>query len=79
METALFIGQIIICAVLTILVILQARSTGMANRDSSSLYRTRRGLEKTLHQSTIVLAVVFLLLALVLSLPLFGSAPTLPA
>lgn len=72
MEIALFIAMITVSAVLTVLVVLQARTAGMANRDTSSIYRTKRGLEKTLHQATIALAVVFLLLALVTSLPIFG-------
>jgi preprotein translocase subunit SecG len=73
-ELALYIAIIIICAVLITLVVIQARTAGMANNDSSSIYRTRRGLEKTLHQATVVLAVAFLLLALITSLPIFGSA-----
>ena len=72
MELALFIAMIIVSAVLTVLVVLQARTAGMANRDTSSIYRTKRGLEKTLHQATIALAVVFLVLALITSLPIFG-------
>ena len=71
MELALFIALIIISAVLITLVVLQARTAGMANRDTSSIYRTRRGLEKTLHQATIALSVAFLLLALITSLPIF--------
>jgi preprotein translocase subunit SecG len=71
-EIALFIAMIIVSAVLTALVVVQARTAGMANRDTSSIYRTRRGLEKTLHQATIALAVVFLVLALVTSLPIFA-------
>ncbi len=74
MELALYIAMIIICAVLITLVVLQARTAGMTNNDSSSIYRTRRGMEKTLHQATVVLAAVFLLLALITSLPIFGSA-----
>jgi preprotein translocase subunit SecG len=74
-ETALYIATLIVCTVLIILVVLQARTAGMANRDTSSIYRTRRGVEKTLHQATIVLAAVFLLLALITSLPIFSSAP----
>lgn len=74
MELALYIAMIIICAVLITLVVLQARTAGLSNNDSSSIYRTRRGLEKTLHQATVVLAVAFLLLALITSLPIFGSA-----
>jgi preprotein translocase subunit SecG len=73
-EIALYIAMIIISAVLIALVVLQARSAGMANRDSSSIYRTKRGLEKTMHQATIALAVAFLVLALITSLPIFGTA-----
>lgn len=78
METALYIALIIISLTLVGLVILQGRTAGLQSRDSSSIYRTKRGLEKTLHQATIVLAAVFLLLALITSLPIFGTpaAPT---
>lgn len=69
METALYTAQVIISVMLIILVISQARSPGMANQDSSSMHHTRRGLEKTLHQTTIALAAIFLLLALINSLP----------
>jgi preprotein translocase subunit SecG len=78
LETALYIALIIISLTLVILVVLQGRTAGLQTRDSSSIYRTKRGLEKTLHQATIVLAVVFLLLALLTSLNLF-SAPTTTA
>ena len=72
MEIALFIAIMVVSAVLITLVVLQARTAGMANRDSSSISRTKRGLEKTMHQATIALAAVFLVLALVTSLPLFS-------
>jgi preprotein translocase subunit SecG len=70
-ELALYIAVLIISVVLIVLVVLQARSPGMANRDTSSIYRTRRGLEKTMHQATIALGVIFLVLALIASLPIF--------
>ncbi len=72
MEIALFIALMIISAVLIALVVIQSRAAGMANRDTSSIYRTKRGLEKTMHQATIALAAVFLLLALITSLPIFA-------
>ncbi|GAB4438144.1 MAG: preprotein translocase subunit SecG [Chloroflexi bacterium OHK40] len=72
MEIALYIALIVISAVLTGLVVLQARTPGMANRDTSSIYRTRRGVEKTLHQATIALSVTFLILSLITSLPIFS-------
>ncbi|MBC8078694.1 MAG: preprotein translocase subunit SecG [Chloroflexales bacterium] len=74
MENALYIAQIILALVLTGLVMLQTRAQGMQNRDSSSIYRTRRGLEKTLFQATIAVSVMFLLLSIVNSLPIFGAA-----
>ena len=73
MEIALYTALIIISLTLVGLVILQGRTAGLQSRDTSSIYRTKRGLEKTLHQATIVLAVVFLLLALISSLPIFGA------
>jgi preprotein translocase subunit SecG len=73
-EAALYIAQIILAVVLTGLVVLQTRAQGMQNRDSSSIYRTRRGLEKTLFQATIAVSVMFLLLSIVNSLPIFGAA-----
>jgi preprotein translocase subunit SecG len=78
LELALYIALIIISFTLVGLVILQGRNAGLQSRDSSSIYRTKRGLEKTLHQATIVLAVVFLVLALVASLPIFGSPTVAP-
>jgi len=74
LETGLYIALIIIGFALIGLVILQGRNAGLQSRDTSSIYRTKRGLEKTLHQMTIVLAVVFLLLALITSLPIFGTS-----
>jgi preprotein translocase subunit SecG len=71
-EIALYIAMLLISAVLIALVVIQSRSPGMANRDTSSIYRTRRGLEKTMHQATITLGVTFLLLALITSLPIFS-------
>jgi len=73
LETALYIALVIISFTLIGLVILQGRNAGLQSRDSSSIYRTKRGLEKTLHQATIVLAVVFLILALIASLPIFPA------
>ncbi|MHB0875325.1 MAG: preprotein translocase subunit SecG [Anaerolineae bacterium] len=58
--------QMVLCVALVAVVVLQARSGGLGNvfGGDSSLYRTRRGLEKTLHQATILLGILFLLFAL---------------
>jgi preprotein translocase subunit SecG len=78
LEIALYIALIIISFTLIGLVILQGRTAGLQSRDTSSIYRTKRGLEKTLHQATIVLSVVFLILALIASLPIFGATTAAP-
>lgn len=72
MAFAFNIAIIIVGTALIGLVVVQARTPGFSNRDASSIYRTRRGAEKTLHQMTIVLAVVFLVLSLIASLPILG-------
>lgn len=73
MEAALNIAIIILSVALTGLVVVQARSAGLSNRDTSSMSHTKRGLEKTMHQATIVITALFLLLSLIASLPLFGT------
>ncbi|NJN66052.1 MAG: preprotein translocase subunit SecG [Chloroflexaceae bacterium] len=71
MQIALNVAQVILSVLLIGLVIVQAKSPGMSGQGSSSIHHTRRGLEKTLHQTTVVIVVVFLTLALVNSLPIF--------
>ena len=55
--------QIIVSAVLIIVVLLQVKGEGFSGTFGSdtSVFRTRRGVEKTLFQFTIVLGVVFIL------------------
>lgn len=50
-------------ALLTLLILIQSRgaSLGAGFGGSSELHTERRGVDKTLHQFTIVLAVVFVL------------------
>jgi len=68
-KIALYSAIIIVSVALTFLVVVQGRTAGLQQRDT--IYRTKRGIEKTMHQATIVLAVVFLLLALIASLPIW--------
>ena len=67
MDTALSIALIVLGAALTFLVVLQGRNAGLQSRDASSIYQTKRGLEKTMFQATIILGVLFLILAFVVS------------
>ncbi len=62
---ALNILQILISGVLIIVILMQVRESGSGLFGSAQAsYRTRRGLEKTLFQFTIVLAAVFLLVSI---------------
>lgn len=66
MHIALEIVQILVALLLTGVVLLQARGSGFGSFGSSdsSIYRTRRGFERTLFQFTIVLAVLWALVSI---------------
>ena len=67
METALTLGELLLGIAIIVIVLLQAKGTSASvfgGRNTASAYRTRRGLEKTLFNFTIVLAIVFVLVAL---------------
>ena len=65
MEKYFFIAQIIVAVVLILVLLLQVRGGGLGGifGQADSTFRTRRGLEKTLFQFTIVLVLVFIVLA----------------
>ena len=66
MSTPLNIAQILVSITLVLVILMQVREmgTGMFGSAQAS-FRTRRGMEKTLFQFTIVLAVVFLLMSVI--------------
>lgn len=53
--------QIVISIALIAVILLQAKGSGLGGifGGDSSIYKTRRGVEKTLHQATIGLSVLF--------------------
>lgn len=62
------ISQVIVSIALVVLILLQERSSGLSGLlggEGVGYYQTRRGLEKMVFISTIVLAVVFILLAVI--------------
>jgi preprotein translocase subunit SecG len=61
-EEYLNVGQILVSIVLITVILLQAKGSGFGAGlgGTTSSFRTRRGLEKTLFQATIVLTVLFL-------------------
>jgi preprotein translocase subunit SecG len=64
--TSLQIVQIIVAAALITLILLQAKGTGLGGifGGDSSVYKSRRGVEKTLFNATIGLSVLFFLVAI---------------
>jgi len=59
--------QIVLAAIIITLILLQERSSGISGLlggDGGSFYQARRGMEKVIFYSTIVLIVLFLGIAL---------------
>ena len=58
--------QLLVSVTLVLVILMQVREQGTGFFGSAqSSFRTRRGLEKTLFQFTILLAVVFLIMSIV--------------
>ncbi len=65
MQTYLNIAQIVLAIALIIVILFQVKGGGLGGifGQQSSVYRTRRGVEKILLRLTIVFVVVFLVIA----------------
>ena len=67
MPTYLNVAQIVLAIALILTVLFQVRGGGLGGifGQPSAVYRTRRGVEKTLFQLTVVLVVLFIIIAIV--------------
>ncbi len=67
MQTYFNVAQIILSIALILVVLLQVRGGGLGGifGQADTVYRTKRGVEKTLFQLTIVLIVLFITISLV--------------
>lgn len=67
MDAILAAGQIVVSIGLVAFVLLQARGAGLSSAfgGDSSVYRSRRGIEKTLFRFTIVLSALFVVFSLI--------------
>jgi len=66
METYLYVAQIVVAAALILIVLLQVRGGGLGGifGQADTVYRTKRGVEKTLFQFTIALVIIFVVLSI---------------
>lgn len=66
MNPALAIGQLIVSAALVLAILLQSRGSGLGGTfgGDSTVYRSRRGIERRLWQFTVVLIILFSLFSL---------------
>jgi preprotein translocase subunit SecG len=67
LETYLYIAQIVVAVALILVAMLQVRGGGLGGifGQADTVFRTKRGVERTLFQLTIVLAVIFIILSIV--------------
>ncbi|MFC2005459.1 preprotein translocase subunit SecG [Chloroflexota bacterium] len=67
MQTYLNIIQIVLSIALVLVILLQVRGGGLGGifGQADTVYRTRRGVERTLFHLTIILVVLFILISII--------------
>ena len=68
MHTSFIVAQLLVAIALIATILFQLHGGGLGGifGQSDSVYRTRRGVEKTLLKLTIVLSVIFVILAVLI-------------
>jgi preprotein translocase subunit SecG len=66
-ENVLLLGQVLVSIALMASILLQSRGAGLGATfgGDSSVYRSRRGIEKRLFQFTVVLALLFVIFSVI--------------
>ena len=67
MENVLLLGQVVVSFALMASILLQSRGAGLGATfgGDSSVYRSRRGIEKRLFQFTILLGILFVIFSII--------------
>ena len=67
MQTSLNVIQIVVSIALVLAILLQVRGGGLGGifGQADTVFRTRRGVERTLFRLTIVLVILFILVSIV--------------
>ena len=67
MQTYLNVAQIVLSVALILTILLQVRGGGLGGifGQADTVFRTRRGVEKTLFQLTIALVVLFIVVSII--------------
>ena len=67
MQTYLSVAQIVLSIALILAVLFQVRGGGLGGifGQATTVFRTKRGVEKTLFQLTIVLVVLFIIVSII--------------
>ncbi len=67
MQTYLSVAQIVLSIALILAILVQVRGGGLGGifGQPDSVYRTRRGVERTLFRLTITLAVLFIIISVI--------------
>jgi len=68
LDFALDVAQIAVALLLMVVILTQTKGSGFSGAfggDTTSIYRTRRGIEKTLFNFTIAVGVAFLVLSII--------------
>ena len=67
MQTYLSVAQIVLSVALILAILLQVRGGGLGGifGQADTVFRTKRGVERTLFQLTIVLVVLFVIVSIV--------------